>query len=351
MNALDWIVRIFIFVTGAVIGSFLNVCIVRLPRNQSIVKPRSHCVVCKKTIAWFDNIPLLSFLVLRGKCRNCGASISVRYFIVELLTASGFLLFYEWFGLEPVLLPYLVMLCGFIITTFVDLEHRIIPDEVSVGGLWVGLVFSALIPALHEAPADSASLSTGTVVMFMLVVVCLAMQALTAVLHKFGHRIAHEEDDADAQDENNLGFYILIAVSVAAVFLINVLGAKWTGPSAQNLMTHLRSLENGLIGFIIGGGCIYAMGMLGDIIFRKESMGGGDIKLMAMIGAFLGWKLVILSFFIAPLFGALAGIVVKLKTRESVIAYGPFIVMGALISLFWGYRLIDWILSGYGFRY
>ncbi len=350
MNALDWFVRGFIFVTGAVIGSFLNVCIVRLPRNQSIVKPRSHCVVCKKTIAWFDNIPLLSFLVLRGKCRHCATPISVRYFIVELTTALGFVLFYEWFGLNPVLLPYLAMFCGFMITTFVDLEHRIIPDEVSVGGLWVGLAFSAITPGLHEAQADSASISTGTVLMIILVLACLLMQGLTAVLQKLGHKI-DRQDEEEADDGNNFGFYLLIAASAGAVLLINVLGARWTAPSMQPLMSHLRSFENGLIGYIIGGGCIYAMGMLGDIIFRKESMGGGDIKLMAMIGAFLGWKLAILSFFIAPLFGALSGIVVKLRTKESVIAYGPFIVMGALISLFWGYRLIDWILSGYGFRY
>ena len=348
MTAFDWFVRILIFVLGAVIGSFLNVCIVRLPKNASVVSPGSHCVACKKPIAWFDNIPFVSFLLLGGKCRYCKAPFSVRYFIVELLTALCFLLFYEWFGLKPVLLPYLIMVCCFIITTFVDLEHRIIPDEVSVGGLWAGLFFSALLPALHEELSDSTSLSAGTMLTLILVVGCLLMQALTFVLHKFGHRVVREEDES-SEEESNVGFYTLIGVSVAVILLINFTGARLHETTFQNLINHLHSFENGLIGFIVGGGCIYAMGMMGDLIFRKESMGGGDIKLMAMIGAFLGWKLAVLSFFIAPLFGALAGIVIKLRTKESVIAYGPFIVMGALISLFGGYRLIDWIMSGYGF--
>ncbi len=111
---------------------------------------------------------------------------------------------------------------------------------------------------------------------------------------------------------------------------------------------HLHSLGLSFLGAIVGGGLIYAMGMLGDFLFKKESMGGGDVKLLAMIGAFLGWQLAILTFFVAPVFGAVFGVIEKIRTKESTIAYGPFLVLGALISLFYGREIIMWILRGYG---
>jgi len=149
MPDLDGILSFSLFFLGAIIGSFLNVCIVRLPHGKSVVFPSSHCVHCQKAIAWHDNIPLLSYLFLAGRCRHCKGKISFRYFLVELLTAVSFLLFYKYFGFHAILIPYLVMLCGFIVATFVDFEHRIIPDEISVGGTVVGVVFSLLIPQLH----------------------------------------------------------------------------------------------------------------------------------------------------------------------------------------------------------
>ncbi|MCA9407615.1 MAG: prepilin peptidase [Candidatus Omnitrophica bacterium] len=259
------------FIFGAIVGSFLNVCIVRLPHEQSVVKPRSHCVNCKKTIAWFDNIPLFSFLLLSAKCRFCKHKISVRYFFIELLTGFTFVGFYLYYGLSILLLPYLFMVCCFIIATFVDFEHRIIPDEVSVGGMCVGLVFSLAMPQIHHVPVSD----------------------------------------------------------------------PW-------FMAHLKSFGLSLLGVLIGGGAIYAMGLLGDFLFKKESMGGGDVKLLAMIGAFLGWQYAILTFFIAPFFGAVIGIIEKIRTGQTTIAYGPYLVAGALICLFWGEPLIAWIISGYG---
>lgn len=262
----------FMFILGAIIGSFLNVCIVRLPNEQSIVTPRSHCVNCKKMIPWYDNIPFFSYLVLRGQCRFCEKKISPRYILVELITALTFLGLYSYYGLSMLLLPYLVMVSCFIIATFVDFEHRIIPDEVSVGGMCAGLIFSLFIPQLHNVPSLGQSL----------------------------------------------------------------------------IMIHLHSLGMSLLGALIGGGVIYLMGLLGDFLFKKESMGGGDIKLLAMVGAFLGWKLAVLTFFVAPFFGALYGVIEKIRTKESMIAYGPFLVLGALICLFWGDPIIAWIMSGYG---
>ena len=267
----DFFIAFALFVFGLIVGSFLNVCIVRLPHEQSIVHPRSHCVHCQKMIPRYDNVPVLSYIFLTGRCRFCKKPISLRYMIVELTTGMMFLVLYRTFRMDWVLLPYLVMVCGFIVATFVDFEHRIIPDEVSVGGMVVGIIFSLLIPALH---------------------------------------LANSEMD-------------------------------------HGFKSNVLSLGRSLIGVLVGGGSIYAIGVLGDIIFKKESMGGGDVKLMAMMGAFMGWKLTLLAFFIAPFFGAVYGIVEKIRTKDSAIAYGPFLVIGAIISLLWGEHILSWIIGGY----
>jgi len=250
------------FMTGAIIGSFLNVCIVRLPLEKSVVFPSSHCVACRTPIQWYDNIPLISWLILGGRCRACHEKISFRYWFVEFLTACIFLFFYEHYGLQAILLPYLVMMCGFIVATFVDFGHRIIPDEVSIGGMIAGVFFSLIIPQLHGVHSPF------------------------------------------------LGFGLAV------------------------------------LGLLVGGGIIYLMGVIGDFVFKKETMGGGDVKLMGMVGAFLGWKLAILTFFLAPFFGAGFGIVEKIRTKDSTIAYGPFLIMGALVSLFWGDQIIHYVLAG-----
>lgn len=265
-TGVEWVLSIFVFIFGSIIGSFLNVCIVRLPEEKSVVFPSSHCVHCKKPIFWYDNIPILSYLLLKGKCRFCQHSISIRYPIVELVTAASFVLFYQYFGLKWILLPYLVFHCGLIVATFVDIKHRIIPDEVSLGGMVVGLIFSLLIPQLHGTDAN------------------------------------------------------------------------------------LIALWRSFLGILIGGGSIYAMGMLGDFLFKKESMGGGDVKLLGMVGAFLGWKMAVLAFFIAPFFGAVVGIIVKIRTNDSHIPYGPFLALGALICLFSGEEILQWLFRYYGLR-
>ncbi len=267
------LIGIFIFILGLVVGSFLNVCIVRMPIEKSIVTPGSHCVHCKKPIVWSDNIPVLSYLILGGRCRACRAKISPRYAVVELLTGLLFYIFYRRFGLSPVLLPYLVMLGGLIVSTFIDFEYRIIPDEISVGGMVVGLIFSLFIPSLHVHGVD---------------------------------------------------------------------------PQAPWYWAHLKSLGYSLVGVLVGGGTIYAMGVLGDFLFKKESMGGGDVKLLAMVGAFIGWKFALLAFFMAPFFGGIYGVIEKIRIKESTIAYGPFLALSALICLFWGDQIIVLILRNYG---
>lgn len=256
--------KIFFFALGAAVGSFLNVCIYRMPRNESIIWPPSHCPACKKNIRWFDNIPVLSYLVLRGRCRYCKKDIPWQYPLVELLTALVFLSFFRAFGLRWELLAYLVFACGLIIATFIDIAHRIIPDEISVGGVVAGLIFSLLLPTL------------------------------------------------------------------------------------QHTTLHGKSFLFSLAGAAVGGAVIFVMGVIGDFIFKKESVGGGDVKLLAAIGAFLGWQRALMVFFLAPLFGAIVGIIVKIITKDSVIPYGPFLSLAAIITLFW-YSKILFLIFGYGF--
>ncbi len=323
---------IFIFCLGAIIGSFLNVCIVRLPHEKSVVFPSSHCPKCQNPIQWFDNIPLLSWLILRGSCRACKASIAFRYWLVELLTAGAFLFLYQYYGLQAVLVPYAVMICCFIVATFVDFEHRIIPDEVSVGGMYAGIALSALIPALH--PMAVVDLPLSTLIACGIVLLCLLLMWVYPYFCK--HLM---EEDSPAQDRP---VKLLVLSALVGLALINALLVYVPMPWG----VHMASLGSALAGFLIGGGLIYALGLVGDIIFRKESMGGGDVKLLAMVGAFLGWKLAILAFFIAPFFGAVFGIIEKMRTKDNTIAYGPFLVLGALVSLFWGELIIAFILNG-----
>jgi leader peptidase (prepilin peptidase)/N-methyltransferase len=259
---MDTFYQVAFFLAGTIIGSFLNVCIIRLPKEKSVVFPGSHCGSCKKPVRWNDNIPILSWFMLGGKCRDCGTSFSFRYVFVEFLTGAVFLGMYLVMGTTWLLLPYLLMLSGFIVATFTDFDERIIPDEVSIGGAIAGVVLSGFLPQLHG------------------------------------------------------------------------LDIWWQGVLWSS------------IGLLVGGGAIYLMGAIGEFIFKKEAMGGGDVKLMAMIGAFLGWKFALLTFFIAPFFGAAAGIIEKIRTKESTIAYGPYLVIGALVSLFFGDRIIDFILAG-----
>jgi len=253
------LVKIFIFIIGSIIGSFLNVCIYRLPRGESIVFPSSHCVHCNNRICWFDNIPFLSYLFLRGKCRFCARPISFRYFTVEFITAALLLTFYVFFGLSPAFFFLSLLGAALIVSTFIDFEHQLIPDVITIPGIFIGLLAGLLFPSILGEARPAA-----------------------AVLNSF-------------------------------------------------------------TGVLAGGGSIYLMGVLGKLAFKKEAMGGGDVKLMAMIGAFIGWKLVLLVFFLAPFFGALVGIIIKIKEKKDIIPYGPYLSLATIISILWGARLLNYL--------
>ncbi|MBI3331229.1 MAG: prepilin peptidase [Candidatus Omnitrophica bacterium] len=251
-----WGLWLFWFALGGCIGSFLNVCIYRMPREESLVRPRSRCPRCGHPIAWSDNIPLLSWAALRGRCRHCGSPIRWRYPVVELLTASLTVAVLYRFGAGPVGWVYVAFVAALIAVSFIDLEFQIIPDEISLGGLGLGVLLSALLPALHGTDA------------------------------------------------------------------------------------RMVALGRSVVGLLVGGGVLYVTGLVGDLIFRKESMGGGDIKLMAMAGSLLGWKAALVAFFLAPFLALLPGLYVLAFKRSHVIPYGPFLSLALGVSLFFGADLL-----------
>lgn len=253
----------FTFISGLIIGSFLNVCIYRMPKSESVVRPPSHCPHCEHTISWYDNIPAVSFILLRGKCRFCKGKISFRYITVELLTASVFVLMVSMLGLHITTIIFMVLAGGLIAATFIDFEHQIIPDEISCGGMALGLILSLGFPQLHSTAG------------------------------------------------------------------------------------RLRALYLSGQGLLAGGIIIYLTGVLGKLIFRKEAMGGGDVKLLAMIGAFVGFKYVILIYFLAPFFGIIIGIIMKLKYKVEVIPYGPYLSLATLVIILRGDKILRTLLGYY----
>jgi leader peptidase (prepilin peptidase)/N-methyltransferase len=252
-----------VFVFGAVIGSFLNVCIYRVPRELSVIWPSSRCPSCGRPIRAWDNIPILSFLILGGRCRQCGSRISSRYPVVEALNAFCMVFIFWRFGPGWSFPVYAALCSSLIVITFIDLDFQIIPDRITLPGIPLGLLAGSFLlpdPFLRAMQLGWKASLTGAVSGFL--------------------------------------FYYFVAVA-------------------------------------------------GEKIFKKEAMGGGDIKMMAMVGGFIGWKGVILTTFLGSLSGSVIGIIIMaLRGREkgSLIPFGPYLALGALISLFFGQEIILWYL-------
>ena len=273
MTPLQLYLDFVVFLFGAVVGSFLNVCVHRMPREESIVTPPSHCPHCNQRIRWVDNIPLVSYLLLRGRCRHCQAKITPRYFLVELLTGVLFLLVWlrltQWShapiqGIEFLKGPiYWLLVGGLIVATFIDFEHYIIPNEITYGGILVGLALSAAFPPL------------------------------------------------------------------------------------MNASSVLQGLLQSFLGVLCGGLTLLAVALIGEKIFRKEAMGMGDVKFLAAIGAFLGWKATLFTVFVSSMLGGVIGLLLVLLSKkdwQSRIPYGPYIALGALIWIFCGPEVVSWYI-------
>lgn len=250
---------ILVFILGLCIGSFLNVCVYRIPKARSIVRPRSFCPDCGKSIKWYDNIPLVSYAILRGRCRNCGKRIPLRYPLGELLTGLVSLLLYRYFGPTGAFAAYWVLACILITISLIDLETWEVPDVLSIPGIVAGVV-------------------------------------------------------------------------LMSVFRLN--GASNAG----------WAFLDSILGMLAGGLMMFLLSVIGEWAFRKEAVGGGDVKLMAMIGAFLGWKLTILAFFAAPLVGSGVALFMKIKYKTEAVPYAPYLAVGTLVSILWGNKILGFLL-------
>lgn len=251
-----WAEFSIVFILGLLWGSFANVVILRLPQGESVVLPRSHCPSCQATIAWYDNIPVLSWLVLRARCRRCQASISWRYPLVELLTGVGFAAVFWKYGLSWLTLEYLIFVWGLIVVSFIDLDHMILPDVFTLSGIVIGLLGAALNPE--------------------------------------------------------------------------------------------RAFWPSFLGVLMGGGFLWMIAYFYWLIRKEEGMGGGDIKLLAWIGAVLGWTSIPFVVLIASLVGSLVGLTVAFRSRsglKSMIPFGPYLALAALLFLFGGEKLSLWYIG------
>ncbi|MBC8414048.1 MAG: prepilin peptidase [Nitrospira sp.] len=256
-------IYIFSFILGLLVGSFLNVCIYRIPEGLSIVSPGSRCGHCGVPVKFYDNIPLVSYVLLRGRCRHCATGYSPRYFLIELLTGLLYtLVVYRFIFESPlVLLIYLVFVSALIVIFFIDIDHQIIPNSITLPGIPMAIL---------------------------------------------------------------AGSFVL--------------------PDPFNLAESL-TWQNSVGGFLAGGGFFYTVAVVGRMILKKDAMGGGDIKMMAMVGGLLGWQGVIFTTFIGSLLGSIFGVgIMIIKGREwsARIPFGPYLAMGSLISLLWGGRIWEW---------
>jgi leader peptidase (prepilin peptidase) / N-methyltransferase len=267
---------LFAFLFGLLIGSFLNVCIFRLPRDMSVVTPRSLCPQCEKTISWYDNIPVLSFILLRGKCRECSAAIPWRYPIVELMTGIAFALSVGYFGLTLPALKYCLLSAICITLIFSDLEERILPDEFTLGGAVIGLVLAWFIPM-----------------------------------------------------QGGLAFF----------FMRNTANAQ------------LVSMVESVLGIVVCAGSLWLVGYLFEKLRDKEGLGFGDVKMIAMIGAFLGLQGALLTLIISSVAGSVIGLLFIAVTGKSASTYelpfGTFLGAACLAVAVFGDPLVRFY-SGMG---
>jgi len=353
------LLTIFAAVLGAVVGSFLNACIHRMPLGLSLTEPRrSFCPSCKKTIPWYENLPLLSWLALRGRCSTCGERIAFRYFLVELLTGVLFWWVWESYGL-PLAAPYWVFVSLLVTATFIDLEHFIIPDEITWGGVILGLVLSIALPEMMETSSrfTAAGLSLGGAAFgfgLLFLVVEAGKWAFGKIKHRFPEGEVFEWQREGDQAEIVLGTEKLIWMDIFSrekdVLTIELEGPVNVGGrdvTASKLVFHYNQAD--LAGETLDLDSLERItGRMRSIVIPREAMGFGDVKFIACIGAFLGWEAVLFTLFSASVIGSLAGIAGMFLAKDRAgtrIPFGPFLALGAGIWIFGGRLLAEWYFS------
>lgn len=348
----------FAFIFGAVVGSFLNACIHRLPRGISLDRPRrSFCPSCQATIAWYHNLPVVSWLWLRGRCARCGAPIAPRYLLVEVLTGALFLAVWLGFGL-PLAPAYAVFAALLVVATFIDFEHYIIPDEITLGGAVAGLVLSAALPGLMGVSSHLES------TLLALAGAALGAGVLWLVVEggklAFGRKRlvpAQPEPFHFESDEENprlvLGGEVWPWADIFSresdALVIECEHATFNGRPISG--GRIRVFHNR----ILAGGVETSLedvrelrGVLRAVVIPREAMGLGDVKFMACIGAFVGWQGVLFTIAAASIVGAVVGGGMLLATRGRAggkIPFGPYLALGAALWVAVGPPLVGWYLG------
>jgi len=339
------------FVFGCVVGSFLNVCIYRMPLGLSIVTPRSHCPHCKYTIPWWLNIPLVTWLVLGGRCKNCGAPISPRYFVVELLSGVAFLGCWLAFGKSsPALaIVYAVFLAGLMVASFIDFEHFIIPDEITVGGALAGFAASFFLPAMHNAHTVGEGLAQSALGAAVGAAVIYAVLRLGKLLFgrqrlklPAGTKVIFTETCLHLPDKEIPYEDLFYRKSDTVSFHARTVELIDRGYADVDVRVALRSGR-----LQIGGedmdpaGVAHLEAESAEIVLPREAMGLGDVKFMTAIGAFIGWQGVLFSLMVSSVIGAAVGvtlIILRRRAWSSRMPYGPYIALAAAIWIFLGSR-------------
>ncbi len=340
------------FVLGAVVGSFLNAVIHRLPRGLRLDRPRrSFCPLCSRTIPWHENIPLVSWLWLRGRCAGCGGGISGRYFLVELLTALLFLAAARSFS-PTAAVAAVILLSLLVAATFIDLEHLIIPDSITLGGAAAGLACAVLLPGLHPGEAWWERLGgalLGAAVGFGVLYAVVEVGRLV-----FGRQRHLVEPPEPFRLETDPQGVVRLCVGEEALDLSEVF-PRPSDVLVLELRDGLRKLRLRPTGWEDDGRLVPYSERLPDagevavLVVPREAMGFGDVKFMATIGAFLGWGGALFAIAAGSMIGAVFGVAALLSGKLDVsgrIPFGPYLAAGAALWLFYGPQLASW----YGLR-
>lgn len=391
MLPVEWIWLIFIFALGACVGSFLNVVIYRLPREKSLVSPPSACPACGTPIKFYNNIPLVSWVVLRGKCPDCKAPISFRYFFVELTTSllfGGVYLYIFRFGLrdtglagQPTMQQFfdsggwlfyaviMTLITGFLAASAIDLELFIIPLSLCWFITAVGFLGAAaadfvlnpnsgeLLPDASDSP-KAASIALGGVIGLIISLVCLF-----SGLIKPSYEMAEEEESDDDEYikhdkpefndrlESLKEIVFLAPVLIGAVVVLQITQIPSVAPKWASFveLPVVSGLLGSLTGYLAGCAVVWATRIFGTLAFNKEAMGLGDVHLMGAAGAVIGAKWVVLAFFLAPFFGILWALYQAIFKKMRQIPYGPFLSSAVFAVIIFHDRIQNVLTNLYGF--
>jgi leader peptidase (prepilin peptidase)/N-methyltransferase len=340
------------FAFGCIVGSFLNVCIYRMPLELSVVSPPSHCPHCKYAIPFYLNVPLLTWVLLKGRCKNCGAPISPRYFIVELLTGLMFLSCWLAFGAQSAALAlvYCLFLSGLIVATFIDFEHFIIPDEITLGGAVTGFAISFFLPSLHHVKSNAEGMvqsAMGVAVGAGIVYAVLrggkllfGRQKLKLPLETtivFSETALCLPDKEISYDEL---FYRKSDTIVFHARTLELVDRGYANAKVRLSPTRLRIDDEEISPETVA----HMEAVCSEIVLPREAMGLGDVKFMAAIGAFLGWEAVVFTLIVSSMIGAgYGGIMVALQRQKwsGRLYFGPFLAAAATLWVFAGPKLVD----------